>query len=158
MNQPATVSHVDAMFGGRPVRFELLRDRETIDKLESAVSSVSACWGRFNSGDWTMTDVRTVLALAHPHVATPADPAVSRVRTLAETMAELNGRPLPPQPERRGVPVEVIDKVLVTRPLATYAPLAGAILTATFIGLPPAAAVFDDRAPLTGPEPGAEAA
>lgn len=151
-----TVSHVDALFGGQRLRFELQRDRETIDKLESAVSSVSACWGRFNSGDWTMKDVRTVLALAHPHVPVPGMLKKPELRSLANVMREAKG--LPPKPEPtflppRGVNVEVIDRVLAVRPLATYAPLAGAILTAAFIGLPAAAAVFDESAPLLASEP-----
>lgn len=157
------VHHVDATFGGASVRFQLNRDHDTVTKLEDAVGSVSACWGRFNSGDWTMRDVRTILALAHPApkqgrgMFVHLRPPLEIERAMAHLRGERYQRKAPP-PEPRGVDPATIDAVTASRPLATYAPLAGAILAAAFIGLPKNAAVFDERAPLIAGPPAEEAA
>lgn len=153
-----SVSHVDATFGGRRLRFELYRDRDTVDRLESAIGSVSACWGRFKSGDWTVSDVRAVLAMAHP--APSARLADYSPMSLSSIRARIEGRKEQPATPRqpRGVDLSVIDAVLSRHPLATYAPLAGAIITAAFIGLPPYAATFDEDAPMTVPPSETEAA
>lgn len=143
-----TVNHVDAKFGGRRVRFELYRDRDTVDRLESAIGSVSACWGRFNSGDWTVNDVRAVLAMAHPAPSTRLSDYSPM--SLASIRARIEGRKEQPASPRqpRGVDLSVIDAVLSQRPLATYATLASSIITAAFVGLPQAAASFDEDRPL----------
>lgn len=158
MQKAETVSHVDATFGGRRLRFELYRDRETVDRLESAVSSVSACWGRFQSGTWTMNDVRVVLALAHPAPPTRltgySPMSLSSIRARIEGRKEEVSQP-PRQP--RGVDLAAIDAVLARRPLATYAPLAAMILAAACYGLPAPAAVFDEDAAAPA-EPGSAAA
>lgn len=148
MHKAETVPYVDATFGGRRLRFQLERDRETIDKLEAVVGSVSACWGRFRSGDWTMSDLRTVLALAHPPVPPSGVPERPRLRSLASVMREVKGLPPIPEPVRRGVDVDVIDRQILSRPLATYANLGGLIIFTAFTGLPPDEAVFDEDAPI----------
>lgn len=136
--------HVDAVFGGEHVRFILARDRSSIVALEQAVGSVSAAWGRFSAGDWTMNDVRSILVQAFPRSDRPAEDAL---------------RSFLPRPTvgcispRHETVEDHVDAVIGARPLATYAPLAGQLLTAAFIGLPTAVAVFDEDAVLLAPEP-----
>lgn len=145
-----SVSHVDATFGGRRLRFELYRDRDTVDRLESAIGSVSACWGRFNSGDWTVSDVRAVLAMAHPMPS--ARLADYSPMSLASIRARIDGRtePAPTPRQPRGVDLSAIDAVLSQRPLALYGPLAAMILAAACYGLPAPVAVFDEDAAPAG--------
>lgn len=133
-------NHVDAVFGGKPVRFELYRDPQTVAALEAAVGSLRACWGRFLSDAYTMNDVRTMLALAYP--APP--PLTGRI---GDALARLSGARLAPAREPRGVPVDVIDGVLVMHPLETYAPLAAAVLGALLFGRLPGSGTFDEQAP-----------
>ncbi|MGG3810972.1 hypothetical protein ABEV34_04885 [Methylorubrum rhodesianum] len=145
-----TVNHVDAKFGGRRVRFELYRDRDTVDRLESVVGSVSACWQRFQAGTWTMADVRTILAVSHP---APASRLSSYAPlSLSSIRARIDGRtePAPTPRQPRGVDLSAIDAVLSQRPLALYGPLAAMILAAACYGLPAPVAVFDEDAAPAG--------
>lgn len=151
------VPHVDAIFGGKPVRFELYRDPSTVNDLEAAIGSANGAWGRFMLGTWTVGDIRTILALAHPK---PADHGRGLYHPLRPDLAAypfgLNAAlrgvtiPKPVQPQRvpRGVPPDWIDRVLASRPLATYAGLAGLVLQAAMIGLPEPLARFDERSAL----------
>lgn len=143
MAQTKLVNHVDAVFGGRSVRFQLHRDRTTVDRLEEAVGSVSACWGRFRDASWTMRDVRSVLALAHPGEKRPLDRPVITGEALA-TAERLSGKSVPRTTEKRGADLSVIDTVIATRPLAMYAPLAMQVLTAALFGLPEDGATFEE--------------
>lgn len=145
--QPDSVSHVIAKFGGRRLRFELPRRHDVITNLEKELGSVSAAWGRFKAGDWTMTDVAAILAAAHPPVPAPLEEP-----RLSHQLAMVAGGALP-KPTTRPVTLQEIWPVMSRRAMATYAPLAAAVLTAAFIGLPAKSAVFDEDAPLIE-EPG----
>lgn len=146
-----TVSHVQAKFGGRSVRFELPRQPAAIGALEKEIGSIPAAWGRFGAGDWRIGDVRAILVAAHPAVKKPPqEPGLSH------RLAMLEGKTIPP--EMRAVPPERIDRVMTGRPFATYARLATLILVAALFGLPETDAVFDEDGALVAAPPPDEAA
>lgn len=142
-NEAPPILHVDAKFGGRAVRFELPRSRESIKVLEAAVGAVIAIWGRFQLGTWTMHDVRTVLLLAYPRpaAASSALHAFLPPASAGLSAATVEGR---------------VDAAIASRPLSTYAPLATAILAAAVFGRVEGAAGFDEEVPGGfPPQPGA---
>lgn len=137
-----TVSHVDAIFGGKSVRFELSRSPDVIGPLEKDLGSINAAWGRFITGDWTIVDVATILAAAHPHIPVPA-----KEPELSHQLAMMGGKTLTSKATRPLSPREM-GVMMMRRPLATYVPLAAAVLTAAFLGRPEGSPAIDEDAPL----------
>lgn len=119
------VRHVDAIFGGRPVRFRFSAPRELMIPLHYAVALQSpfATFQRFVSGLWTMDDLRTVLSVSY------------------------EGRGLVFRQ------VDEVETVLRREPPARYAPLAARILEAFLLGVEERLAVFDEANPFGVTEP-----
>lgn len=60
------LAHVDAVFGGESLRFELLR--EDLHSFEVVANTPAfALLARFTRGIWTIKDLYTVLRFAHPN-------------------------------------------------------------------------------------------
>lgn len=148
MQQPETVGHVDAIFGGKPVRFELARDAASLLSLELQVGSLRGLLGRFQEGTWLMSDVRAILARAHPvtgGMSLGYERKPFQSFRAAQLMAAL---PLP----QKGVDPLQIDGTLGAAPPITYALLAARVLEAMLYGIEPARAAWDERQPAGPPE------
>ena len=59
------VSHVDAVFGGERMRFELLRD-ELVSFEVLAGAPAMTVLGHYLAGGWSMRELVTTLRFAHP--------------------------------------------------------------------------------------------
>lgn len=110
---------VEAVFGGRSVRFGLAKDARSIASLEAAIGSPLAAFARFKASAWTLKDVRAVLAHAYPG---------------ARLLHGLTH-------------VEAVDAALARRPAVTYSVLAIKVLDAFLFGLEANAASFDEEHP-----------
>lgn len=170
--QPKTVSHVDAVFGGRRLRFELQRDIHSLLDLENDLGSIRGCLGRFLDNTWRVSDVLTILARAHPAPVQRADAPADPLRTVAGLdqasnalrraagLPERHTAPAPPAPpagSRPGVNPGMLNRILSAAPPTVYAILAARILEALLYGIEPARAEWDEKNP-TGEASAAEEA
>lgn len=148
------VGHVDALFGGKRVRLQLARDIPSALAIEAQVGSLYALMMRFAdpAGGWTVNDVRTILARAHPEPRGLFH-GLDRPR-----VAPISGAAPPDPPAQRGVPSDTLNPVFAGKPAATYAPLAALVLEAFLLGLRPDRAAWDERTALSDASTGEEAA
>jgi len=141
MQQSKTVGHVDAVFGGKRVRFELARDVGSVLALEQELGSLMAVGLRLERNDgWTLAEVRTILARAHA----PAKGGLAGIERPFHVAPGLSRTP-PAPPVQRGVDPLTIDPTLSAAPTGTYRALAVLVLEALMLGVPPERAVWDER-------------
>jgi hypothetical protein len=143
MRQPEMVGHVDAVFGGRAVRFELARDLPSLLKLETEIGSLRGLLGRFEAGTWLMSDVRAILARAHP-VERGIFLGLTRHPAYDPITGERVHTPTAPQ---MGIEPSRLDPILGLAPPITYALLAARVLEAMLYGLPPERVAWDENNP-----------
>lgn len=154
MRQVEMVGHVDAIFGGKTVRFELARDLPSLLKLEADLGSIRGALGRFESGTWLMADVRTILARAHP-VGQDIFPGLTRPRAHDPLTGALLSTPTAPQ---MGCDPARLDATLGAAPPITYALLAARVLEALLYGVTLDRSRWDERQPVLADQAPAEAA
>lgn len=73
------LNHVDAVFGGKSVRFALGRSTRAVQWLELMIGSPMKLFQSFAAGDWKVSQLRTVLQLAHPDAKMLSCPEIDRV-------------------------------------------------------------------------------
>ena len=120
------VRHVDAVFGGKPVRFEITDEPSTMHVLEHVVRmSPFEAFRRFADGTWTLKDVRSVLGLSYGG--------------RADLKAIVDGG--------AGLPRDLhpVRAALASGPPGPYAMLAAQVLEAYLFGIDPKLAKFDER-------------
>jgi hypothetical protein len=164
MQQVEKARHVDAVFGGRPVRFELARDVHSLLALENDLGSLSGCLGRFVAGTWLVSDVLTVLSRAHPRPRQGRQPEtiVSMMQTVGSveeatgSIREAVGLPARPSIQQRlpaapaptqGINPALLGGILSAAPPTVYAILAARVLEALLYGIEPARVQWDERNP-----------
>lgn len=126
------VEHVDALFGGKSVRFELWRSPQPMASVENIVGSAYEVLQRFFHGTWTATDLHRVLAAAYT-------PNHGRLRQFGGLgLGGVDFMLMMIKPDDVGL-------VLASGPHAKYAPLASKVLEAYLFGLPKADATFDEN-------------
>lgn len=113
------VRHVDAVFGGKEVRFELAQDHFHFSLFEAQLDAKAAygCLQSFMDGRWSVHDVRVILRFAYPGKG-------AAWGLCRET-----------------------DAVLEANPPGPYALLAMRVLEAGVFGIKSELAVFDEKAP-----------
>lgn len=133
---PSKIDHVDAVFGGRSVRFRLAPD--DIPSFEALIQgSAYQCFTKFAGGFWTFADVEAVL-----RYALPADLGDDNAVMVAlERKAAALGMGMPSRKRS-----DFVSRVLVSRPPAIYAVLASRILEAALFGIEAELAAFDENA------------
>lgn len=164
--QADKVSHVDAVFGGRRLRFEIPRDIHSLLDLENSLGSIRGCLDRFIHSTWLVSDVLTVLAHAHPAPRSRTDAPLDTRRTVASADEATNSirraaglperhtarlGPAAPAERRPGVNPAMLNRILSSAPPTVYAILAARILEALLYGIEPARAQWDEKNP-TGEE------
>jgi len=138
------VNHVDAVFGGKQVRFAIERaDIEAFERLAGVPAF--ALLQKLANGTWSVGDLKIVL-----NFASMPDSRRHFLRKAAKIGLLSPALMVPP-----GLVTDV-DKVLNTAAPAPFAVLAMKVLEAALFGLPEDQATFDEKA--AEPEPDTEEA
>lgn len=111
-------AHIDAVFGGKQVRFRIRRENNRLIAIGLSISEPFAIFQKFALGNWTVGDLKMVLGVSYNDGANPY---------------------------LLVVPKEVED-VLCREPPGVYVPLAVAILEAYLFGIEPERGTFDEKA------------
>ena len=110
--------HIDATFGGKPVRFRIRREGHTLLAINLRIAEPYALFQKFALGHWTVADLITVLSVAYDDGS----------------------------PKSIIVTPKAVEDVMNREPPGIYVPLAVAILESYMFGIDPERGTFNEKA------------